>query len=467
MAEAHSDVTRNGNDVPASAVGTLLRQARERMGQSLSAAAQQLRIRDSYLKAIEEGDFRALPGATYAVGFLRSYADHLGLDPQEIVRRFREEVEELGRRTQLVFPSVPAEGKIPGGAILLIAFVVALLGYGGFYFLSERDRDVAELAPVGTASAPASEATTAAAPATAEPAATGTAAQAPAVSPDLNSAVAEAVAAATETGAEAAVPAVAATTETQTAAPATGETAAAATEAAPAADAASEAAAVAPAEATTPVETAATLPAASATDQSDEVDTVPETPSEVAQTPDTSQAALPEETVPPPATEAAITPPTETAELPPAPDEPATTSEPAAAESSPVAPADAAAGSAVASTTEGIPAAPEPPSATEDLPAGQQYGVTNADARVVLVATQEAWVQIKKASGEEVWTKVLRPGDRFMVPNESGLLLATGNAGGLRVMVDGKPVAALGPIGVVRRGIALDPDRLVDGTATP
>jgi hypothetical protein len=34
-------------------------------------------------------------------------------------------------------------------------------------------------------------------------------------------------------------------------------------------------------------------------------------------------------------------------------------------------------------------------------------------------------------------------------------------------MVDGRPTAALGPIGVVRRGILLDPQRLIDGTAAP
>ncbi|MGD9742465.1 MAG: helix-turn-helix domain-containing protein, partial [Dongiaceae bacterium] len=135
------------NGFSASAVGGLLRQARERSGESLASTAQQLRIRESYLQAIEQGDFRRLPGATYAVGFVRSYADHLGLDPQEIVRRFREEVDDLGRRTALSFPSVAAEAKIPGGVILLIAAFVALVGYGGWYYLSERDDSIAALVP--------------------------------------------------------------------------------------------------------------------------------------------------------------------------------------------------------------------------------------------------------------------------------------------------------------------------------
>jgi cytoskeletal protein RodZ len=433
MAEAQQGMSNGRDGAPASAVGTLLRQARERNGLSLAAAAQQLRIRDSYLRAIEEGNFRALPGATYAVGFLRSYADHLGLDPQEIVRRFREEVEELGRRTQLVFPSVPAEGKIPGGAILMIAAVVALVGYGGWYFLSERDTSIAEIAPTvpaGTQEAPAEEQAaivaegSAVSPAAIEPAAATT---------DLDSAVAQAVAAAapTATGAEAAVPSAVETSggadtavspETPSS---TAESASATTDA------------VAP-----PMPEGGTDETASPAGElasAEDADLVPETPSEVAAAETaTGEAAMPSDGG------AAAVPPEAERHV-----------------------AEEAATSDVASATDVIPPAPEPPSATEDLPQGQQYGVTNADARVVLVATQEAWVQIKKSSGEEVWTKVLRPGDSFMVPNEPGLMLATGNAGGLRVMVDGRPTAALGPIGVVRRGILLDPQRLIDGTAAP
>jgi cytoskeleton protein RodZ len=187
-------------------------------------------------------------------------------------------------------------------------------------------------------------------------------------------------------------------------------------------------------------------------------DLVPETPSEVAAAEPAGEASDAAQSEAPTATAA------ETAT-----GEAATPSDGGAAAVPPEAErhvAEEAATTEVAST-DVIPPAPEPPSATEDLPQGQQYGVTNADARVVLVATQEAWVQIKRSSGEEVWTKVLRPGDSFMVPNEPGLLLATGNAGGLQVMVDGRPAAALGPIGVVRRGIMLDPQRLIDGTAAP
>src|SRR5262245_40604116 len=87
-------------------VGELLRMTRERQGQELQSVANQLRIRLAYLQAIEDGRFRDLPGSTYAVGFVRSYADYLGLDGGDVVRRFREEAARVRGRPKLVFPAV-------------------------------------------------------------------------------------------------------------------------------------------------------------------------------------------------------------------------------------------------------------------------------------------------------------------------------------------------------------------------
>ena len=145
--DLHTGPGDQGADRSGSRVGALLRSAREAKGRNLQNVSQQLRIRAVYLRAIEEGDFGALPGTTYAVGFVRSYADFLGLDGPDIVRRFREEVEELGRRTQLVFPATPAEGKIPGGAIVLIAILIAGIVYGTWFYMSDRERSLAGLIP--------------------------------------------------------------------------------------------------------------------------------------------------------------------------------------------------------------------------------------------------------------------------------------------------------------------------------
>ena len=72
-------------------VGALLQASRQRLGEELVDVASMLRIRLPYLVAIEAGRHQELPGATYAVGFIRAYAEHLGLDSEEVVRRFKAE----------------------------------------------------------------------------------------------------------------------------------------------------------------------------------------------------------------------------------------------------------------------------------------------------------------------------------------------------------------------------------------
>ena len=62
-------------------------------------------------------------------------------------------------------------------------------------------------------------------------------------------------------------------------------------------------------------------------------------------------------------------------------------------------------------------------------------------------------------------TRLLRRGESYDVPARPGLTLLTGNAGGLEITVDGKAIPALGPVGAVRRHVALDAEKLQNGTA--
>jgi cytoskeleton protein RodZ len=95
------------------------------------------------------------------------------------------------------------------------------------------------------------------------------------------------------------------------------------------------------------------------------------------------------------------------------------------------------------------------------------YGKDNTAARIVLRAKQDSWVQVRDAKGDLLLTRVLRTGDSYRVPNQPDLTLVTGNAGGIQIEVDGTALAPIGKIGMVRRNIALDPQRLRDGTAFP
>ena len=62
-------------------------------------------------------------------------------------------------------------------------------------------------------------------------------------------------------------------------------------------------------------------------------------------------------------------------------------------------------------------------------------------------------------------TKLLKTGQTYTVPERSGLTLITGNAGALRILVDGIAVPKIGPIGAIRRNVILDPIKLKDGSA--
>lgn len=67
-------------------VGDILQRARTRAGLSLDQVAAETRIRFTYLQAIEESRFEKLPGRVYAVGFVKTYAEFLGLDGEKIIQ---------------------------------------------------------------------------------------------------------------------------------------------------------------------------------------------------------------------------------------------------------------------------------------------------------------------------------------------------------------------------------------------
>jgi cytoskeleton protein RodZ len=133
-----------GAEESGSRIGSELRSARERLGWEIDAVAVSLRLKPAYIRAIEQGDIRTLPGTAYAVGFVRTYAQALGLDSNEAIRRFRAEREEVNRQTELDFPApVPTRG-VPAGAIVLVGAIIAIGGYAAWYHYSGRSDRSAE-----------------------------------------------------------------------------------------------------------------------------------------------------------------------------------------------------------------------------------------------------------------------------------------------------------------------------------
>jgi cytoskeleton protein RodZ len=69
-------------------IGNSLREARLRQGLDLAEIEQATKIRSRYLRALEEEQFELLPAQTYVKGFLKAYADQLGLDGDLYVEEF-------------------------------------------------------------------------------------------------------------------------------------------------------------------------------------------------------------------------------------------------------------------------------------------------------------------------------------------------------------------------------------------
>jgi transcriptional regulator with XRE-family HTH domain len=117
-------------------IGPQLRAAREAKGLTLEQVAAETRIPQRHLVAMEAGDFGKLPGRTYAVGFARTYAKTVELEPDDVAAGVRAELDaqsDEGYRPASFEPGDPA--RVPSRALgWFAAFAVLLLLAGGFFF---------------------------------------------------------------------------------------------------------------------------------------------------------------------------------------------------------------------------------------------------------------------------------------------------------------------------------------------
>ncbi|TDF98160.1 helix-turn-helix domain-containing protein [Paenibacillus piri] len=122
-----------------SELGQLLRKARMENKISLEDLEEATKIRKRYLEAIEEGDYKILPGNFYVRAFIKSYSEAVGLDPNEVLRLY-----------QNVIPATEAEKNIEpirskrsgrntekigkwASNIMMVSFVVLILGIIYYY----------------------------------------------------------------------------------------------------------------------------------------------------------------------------------------------------------------------------------------------------------------------------------------------------------------------------------------------
>jgi hypothetical protein len=112
-------------------IGNSLREARVRRGIELAQAEQATKIRAKYLRSLEEERFELLPAQTYVKGFLRTYADYLGLDGQlyvdEFNSRFVTDDRERPRRSSSSRPQQRRSRRFETGVVLVVLSVIALV----------------------------------------------------------------------------------------------------------------------------------------------------------------------------------------------------------------------------------------------------------------------------------------------------------------------------------------------------
>ena len=402
--------------------GAAMRDMRKAHNRELSDVANALRIRQTHLQAIEEGRFDDLPGPTYAAGFVRAYADYLGLELDEVMRRYRSATSGISAQTPLVPPSPMTEARLPTGFILLIAAVMAAAAYGGWYYLTihgqsptevvsalpkkisdavglsqnndskpdssdlKPDAKVTTPAPVISVSKPPEESSVAKPP-----------------SETVKTEPAK-IAVKTDAAADLAKP----TTTAETVVEKTIETVDVKKPVAPAQSTEVAAPATSTASSNSASVVGSPPPAESGSEQ---VDTT--TPLNSA----TTVAIAPSQPTVAPAVQA--------------PD-----------------------------TAEKLEVAKKP-TESEVTQVASVAAPQQLESRVVLRATVTSWVELRDGDGKRLISRLLKAGETYKVPGRSGILFNTGNAGGVDILVDGQTIAALGPIGAVRRDIPMDPETLL------
>jgi cytoskeleton protein RodZ len=405
LSTAHS----HGQVDPAEAlmreVGEQLRQVRLERGEDLERVAQHLRIKPAYLHALERGDMAALPGRTYTLGFLRTYADYLRFNGNDLVARIRNVVGTLTDRSRLHIRTPLPESRMPKAPVIVLSLALVAGVYGVWIYLHSGESAIVE--PVSEVPQELRQAAPDPLPLSDLESSSGDV-----VPPNAASAGEVRPAASMSAGDAARVEAPAPETHDLTGAPETQE---------PVGGAQTPAAASAPAPA---------IPSGTETAASAE-----------ARDPAEAPGAGIEGNEPPHAIDGADAEPEQVAAAaePVAPEEDADADEPGAPP-----------------TVADVLAALDPRFVGAAAGAPRVYEAGNADARVILRARSTSWIEVTSANGDYRLAATLLPGEVFLVPDRPDLTLWTGNAGGLEVIVDGQRLRPLGDEGAVMRRVPLD-----------
>jgi len=109
-------------------LGEKLRRARKKKGVDLVEAELETKVRAKYLESLELEDFDLLPNDIYVKGFITAYCEYLGLDPEKMLKLYRQQklVKKSSVDDSFSFPRVNSEKSITITPKLIILFSAAM-----------------------------------------------------------------------------------------------------------------------------------------------------------------------------------------------------------------------------------------------------------------------------------------------------------------------------------------------------
>ena len=122
-------------------VGKLLRSTREEKGLSLEEACHSLKIRKFFLESIETGHFEKLPGAVYALGFVKSYSVYLGLDFEELSCELEKLTTSFEKDSQLTNYCLPQPKNLLTKKALWISVFLTAFCFITYFFYQAKNND--------------------------------------------------------------------------------------------------------------------------------------------------------------------------------------------------------------------------------------------------------------------------------------------------------------------------------------
>jgi cytoskeletal protein RodZ len=108
-------------------IGELIKKQRIDMGYDINKIAIDLNIKLYFLNSIESGNFAALPGSTYAIGFIKSYANYIGLNGEEIINNITTKENILTFKKNYTFYSIQNTKKFFSISLILLTILIAMI----------------------------------------------------------------------------------------------------------------------------------------------------------------------------------------------------------------------------------------------------------------------------------------------------------------------------------------------------